>query len=594
LTRVSSRRRRRLLSLLAVCAAVSSCAAALPGAAGAAPTVGINAAGIPSGPALDEALATGAREVRMFLLWRDLEPAAKGRFAPGLVQAYADLVARLSAAGVRANFVFTTAPQWASGSANAHVPPRDPADYADALARFAALPGIAGHGIAYEIWNEQDADEWWAPKADPIAYAALLKAAAPALRAADPGAQVVLGPLTGADFPWLERLYAQGVQGSFDAVAAHLDTACLVTGPATFFRDAAGRISQYVFLGVREILATMRAHGDAGKGLRITEYGWSSTQPASGGGPSCERGSSTGLKPSGVTPAEQATLLAQGYHCLAQEPGIEAATWFTLRDAPTSESPLDELRHYGLLTTGGGHKPAWDAFRAIATSGDALSGLCGDFAGPSITVVTPKVGQRYAGSLLISASASDGGGPRRITFAADGKVLQNFGDGLANGKVVSLDWQGARGLSLGTHTITVSATDAQGNESRQDVQVRKVSPTELVAIGPAKFALKGVRCSARGRCTLTGRLLSPSGSPMPGKVQVQWQWRTKATKKAKARWKTLHKVTKPAGKPFAVRQQLRRSGSWRVRVRYLAPKPLKASSSPWGYFSAKAKAKKKR
>jgi hypothetical protein len=577
-------------AVLVVLAVVALCAA-VPGGASAAPTLGVNAAGVPAGGALDEALASGAREVRMFLLWRDLEAQGKGRLDPGLVAAYTDIVARLGAAGVRANFVFTTAPQWASGSANPHTPPRNPADYADALARFAALPGIAGKNIAYEIWNEEDSGEWWAPKADVAAYAALVKAAAPALRAADPSAEVVLGPLTGSDFPFLEALYAQGVQGSFDAAAVHLDTACLITGPATFFRDGDGRISQYVFLGVREVLATMRAHGDA-KPLRVTEYGWSSTQ-SGGGGPSCERGSSTGLKPSGVTPGDQATFLAQGYHCLAQEPGIEAATWFTLRDAPTAESPLDELRHYGLLTAGGGHKPAWDAFRTIATSGDTLSGLCGDFSGPSVTVVTPEVGQQYAGSLLISGSATDAGGPKRITFAADGKILQNFGDGLANGKVMSLDWQGAKGLALGVHTITISAVDAQGNESRQDVQVRKVTPTQLVAIGPARFTLKGVRCTKAGSCLLTGRLLSPSGSPMPGKVQIQWQWRTKATKKKKATWKTLHKVTKPAGKPFKVRQKLRRSGSWRVRVRYLAPKPLKASSSPWAYFTATVKSKKK-
>jgi Bacterial Ig domain len=579
--------RRRLLPLLLL---VAACAA-LPASASAAPTVGINAAGVPVGGQLDAALATGAREVRMFLLWRDLEPDAKGRMAPHLVTAYTDIVARLSAAGVRPNFVFTGSPQWASGSANPNVPPRDVGDYADALARFAALPGIAGHSIAYELWNEEDSDEWWAPKADPAGYAALVKAAAPALRAADPSAQVVLGPLTGSDFPWLEQLYANGIQGSFDAAAVHLDTACLVTGPATFFRDENKRISQYVFLGVREVLATMRAHGDD-KPLRVTEFGWTSTQAAGGGGPSCERGSSTGLKPSGVTPADQATFLAQGYHCLAQEPGIQTATWFTLDDAPTASSPLDELRHYGLLTAGGGHKPAWDAFRTIATAGDALSGQCGDFDGPAITVVTPKVGQSYAGALRISASATDAGGPKRVTFAADGKTIQNFGAGLANGKVVSLDWQGAKQLGIGTHTITVSATDTQGNEAKQDVQVRKVSATDLIAIGPAKFTLKGVKCSAAGVCSLAGGLKSPSGSPLPGKLQIQWQWRTKATKKKKAAWKTLHKVSKPAGKPFKVKQKLKRSGAWRVRVRYLAPKPLKASSSPWAYFSVKIKKKR--
>jgi hypothetical protein len=581
--------RRRLVVLLALTAVV---VVVLPAAgASAAPVIGVNAAGIPQGAALDEALATGAKEVRMFVLWRSLEPSAKGRVDQGLVNAYVGIVARLQAAGVRANFVFTTAPEWASGSADQNAPPRNPADYADALARFAATPGLAGHQIAYEIWNEEDADEWWAPKADPAAYAALVKAAGPALRAADPSAQVVLGPLTGNDFPFLEQLYGQGVQGSFDAAAVHLDTACLVTGPSTFFRDANGRVSQYVFLGVREVVATMKAHGDD-KPLRVTEYGWSSTQGPSGSGPSCERGAGTGTKPSGVTPADQATFLAQGYHCLAQTPEVEAATWFTLRDAPTSESPLDELRHYGLLGTDGGHKPAWDAFHTIAASGDTLSGPCGDFDGPSVTIQAPKLGQKYSGSLQITASARDAGGPKRITFAADGVKIRNFTEAVANDKQVGLDWQGAKKLSIGVHTITVSAVDAQGNESSETVQVRKVTQTELIAIGPAKYAIKPVKCGkSTGRCVLRGRLTSPSGSALPGKVQIQWQWRTKATKKKKAAWKTLHKVTKPASKPFTVRQKLKKSGRWRVRVRYLAPKPLKASSSKWTYFTVKIKKK---
>src|SRR4051794_28220641 len=103
-------------------------AAAMPTAsASAAPTLGINAAGIPVGAQLDEALATGAREVRMFLIWPSLEP-VKGRFTPNLVMAYTDIVARLSAAGVRANFVFTGSPPWASGSSDFNATPRNPAD----------------------------------------------------------------------------------------------------------------------------------------------------------------------------------------------------------------------------------------------------------------------------------------------------------------------------------------------------------------------------------------------------------------------------------------------------------------------------------
>lgn len=568
--------RRILLSILA--SPACALAADAPHAA-ATPVLGVNAAGVPVGGRLDAALGAGAKEVRMFVLWRDLEPQAKGRFEPGLVQAYTDIVARLAAAGVRPAFVFTAAPAWASGSTSTAAPPRDPADYASALSRFAALPGIAGHHIAYELWNEPDAAAWWAPP-DPARYAALVRAAAPALRAADPTAEVVLGPTTGSDHPWLEKLYDNGIAGAFDAAAVHLDTACLVDPPDRFFREG-GRISRYSFLGVREVLATLRAHGDD-KPVRVTEFGWSSTQLPGGGGPDCRRGRWAGQKPSGVTPEAQAAFLTQGYHCLATEPGVEAATWFTLYDAPSE--PVDELRHYGLLTAGGARKPAADAFAAIVAGGDRLTGPCGDFEGPSITIVAPQGGTAYADSLLITASARDATGPRRISFIADGRLIRNFTQNLANDRPVSIDWQGAKRLGLGPHRIEVVAVDAQGNETRQAVDVRKVMPRELLAAGPVRFALRPVRCRRSGVCTAGGSLGNPVSSSLPGKVDVVWQWRAGTG----GVWRTLHRWTEPAGRPFTFRQRLARTGTWRVGFRYRPPRPLRATMSPWTPFRVPA------
>jgi hypothetical protein len=502
-----------------------------------------------------------------------LEPQAKGHYDDYAIGVYAGIVQRLAAAGVRTQFVVVTSPSWASGSADSHAPPRDPRDYAGFLARFAATPGIAGHRVSYEIWNEEDAAEWWAPQPDPAAYARLFLTAAPALRAADPTAQVVLGPTTGNNYAFLEQLYANGIQGAFDAVAVHTDTACLVNGPATFLK-AGNRIAPFAFLGFKEMRATMLAHGDD-KPIRMTELGWSSSQPEKGDGPRCARGAFAGKKPSGVSPRVQATFLREAYHCLALDPAVESASWFTLRDATAAETSLDELRHYGLLTAGGARKPSWTAFHDLATKGDGLKGACGDFAGPRIAVHLPRTQQAYADSLRIVASATDRGGPRRISFFADGLKIRNFTRKLANGRPVGLTWRGARRLTLGPHVIKVVAVDAQGNQGEATVQVRHVTSAELVASGRTRVTLGRVHCGARRTCTVRGSATNATGAPLPGKVRVEWQWRRRT------RWVTLHGGLRNAGTPFTFSQRLRRAGTWRVRVRYVPPVAAPAAASPW-------------
>ena len=77
--------------------------------------------------------------------------------------------------------------------------------------------------------------------------------------------------------------------------------------------------------------------------------------------------------------------------------------------------------------------------------------------------------------LTISAVASDASSVARMTFQADGNEIRNFtGADVASGKVVKLEWQGAKKLSFGPHTITVIALDPQGNTVTKSVQVTRV------------------------------------------------------------------------------------------------------------------------
>ena len=500
---------------------------AAPANAPAAPVLGVNVSGIPTEAQISEAIATGAKDVRMFVLWRDMEPRQKGTLDTYAIGVYGGIVKRLAGAGIHTTFVVTQSPQWASGSTNPNMPPRSLPDFGDFVGRFAGSADLKGHGVAYEIWNEMDVSQWWGPAPDPAAYVSLFKGAVTAIKAADPSAFVLLGPTTGNNYGWLQQLYDNGIKGTFDAAAVHTDTGCLVAGPSFVYREG-GRIGRFSFLGYREMRKTMLDNGDD-KPIWMSEFGWSSTQSDTAH-PMCERGASAGQKASGVTAAEQATYLTQAHHCVAADPYVTVMDWFTARDATAAEtSNFDELQHYGLLSSGGARKPSWAAFNEIATKGDPLTAPCGDFGGPEIKILTPQVGESYSDTLLIRAQANDPGGIGRISFYADGKLIRNFT--AENNKPVEIDWQGAKELSLGAHKIGVAALDKQGNQSDASVDVRKVSPGSLLAVGPAVYSGFGgkgaagarVRCR-RGRvCTVRGRLRTPAGKPLPGKVEVRWQ-----------------------------------------------------------------------
>ena len=261
----------------------------------------------------------------------------------------------------------------------------DPTDFANFAAGFAAQMKSAGGAAAYEVWNEEDETDFWGAAVDAAHYAEILKAAYPRIKAVDPSAKVLLGPLTGNNYNFLGQIYAAGAGSSFDAAAVHTDTACLVDPPSSFYRDG-GNVARFTFLGFRTVHDVMVANGDGAKPIWMTELGWTTTTTT------CARGMWAGQKPSGVSEAAQAANLKEAYHCLAAYPYIEAAMWFTLKD---SSGNGDELDHYGLQRLDGSHKPAWDAFQTVAARGDQLTGPCGDFDAPSLTIGAPATSERY-------------------------------------------------------------------------------------------------------------------------------------------------------------------------------------------------------
>jgi hypothetical protein len=570
----------RLLPLLAL-----ALAALLAPTAAHAATPGVNIAGAPTQDRVDEALATGAKQVRIFALWSDFEPFGPADFpAPSdpnqqyFLATFDAAIARINAAGAKPVLVVVGTPGWANGGAGPWVPPTDLRDYASFFGELTARYGT--QVAAYEVWNEEDENVFWQPGPDAARYAAMLKSAYAAGKAGNANANILLGPLTGNDYPFLEQLYANGVKGSFDGVSVHTDTACLDRGPDSFYREN-GRLARFTFLGYREVRASMLAQGDD-KPIWMSELGWTSTGGAAN---SCSRGTFANQKPDGVSEADQAKFLTQAYGCLAQDPYVVAADWFTLRD--TSGLSPNELDHYGLLRVNGDRKPSYAAFAQIARTDGGSPGPCGDFAPPSLSVSSPVEGQQFVGKLDLRASAKDSGvGVARITFGYDGgQKIRNFTDRLTNGASVGLTpWQGSGKLALGPHTIEVTALDQNGNTATRTIHVVKVAAGALAARLTPRFKLQSkVKCKRR-TCTYKGRLLrGSSANPSPGgKVAVEWQWRNKQHK-----WRKLVGGLKPANKAFTFKAKLKKAGKWRVRVVYKGQAPWKKATSKYRTFTVK-------
>src|SRR5579871_3905349 len=208
----------------------------------------------------------------------------------------------------------------------------------------------------------------------------------------------------------------------------------------------------------------MVAAGDAAKPIYMTELGWSST------GAECETGHWAGQKLAGVSPQQQATYLLQAYHCLAQPQYsyVKAAMWFELFDEGSDTAPLD---NFGLLDHGYAPKPAFAAFEQESLHGDQLSGPCGDFTPPRITILHPTSGEVSNGPLHIAVQASDpSAGVAEITIrlskTARFHLFPHHHATTFSGQVT---WLGAKSLPPGPHRIRVVATDKYGNSARATV-----------------------------------------------------------------------------------------------------------------------------
>jgi hypothetical protein len=167
-------------------------------------------------PQLDMIAAGGFRLIRMDLVWSRVEK-EKGvyDFSGTGYDALSDGCSRR---GIQPLYILDYGNRLyeQSGSVSSEEARAGYAAFAEAAARR-----YSGRGFIYEIWNEPNVKQYWHEEPDPEDYVAMLKAAAPRIRAADPSAAIVAPALSTMDMKWLEGTFKRGLLDDVDGVTVH-------------------------------------------------------------------------------------------------------------------------------------------------------------------------------------------------------------------------------------------------------------------------------------------------------------------------------------------------------------------------------------
>jgi hypothetical protein len=495
---------------------------------------------------------SGAKTVRSFATWSQLRGATRALEMGKYIQ----FVSKANARGMKVILTVT-------GDRNSMA---TPSAYAAVVADLATQ--LRGKDVAYEVWNEEDDTTFWANGPQPAAYTALLKAAYPAIKAADPAAVVLVGGLVANDYQFVSDLYANGAKGSFDGVAVHTDTACLTTDPSEYYREPNGNIGRYSFTGYREVRGVMLANGDD-KPVWMTELGWSSTAAI------CSRGDRAGTKAGGVTQAQQADFLTKAYQCVAGDAYVQQAAWFNLHDLSTG-SP-DDSQNLGLITTSFVRKPAFTAFQRAATAAPIDCGGVKDTGVPVVRLLAPTDGQQYLTSLPISVQATDDQGVNDIDLLVDGKEVPLKTVKSGTGASVKFEWGGAKNLSYGPHTVVALAHDEAKNEGKAVARVTHVGGGAYPFSVPTKYTLK-VGKVRHGKVKVKGKIV-PQGNLSRlahGRAYVTFsRFNTKTN-----RWKKVSRFSRDAKHLFTLRYTFKKHGVWRVTGNFKPKKGFKKATAP--------------
>ncbi len=233
------------------------------------------------------------------------------------------VVEKAEAAGIRILGLLHGAPEWAEPIHLHHEPWLR--FVRSTVARY--RDGVS----AWQIWNEPNIEKFWKDP-DPDHYAALLRETHRVIEEEVPGATVVFGATSQADWPFIERVL-QLAPDSFDVMAVH---------PYGYDNPRVPEV--YIPGTLAELRSLMSRHGSGNRPVWFTEWGWPTHEGRRG-----------------VTEREQAEFIVRA-HLMAFAAGLERGFWYELQATERKSDHNED--HFGILHRDLSAKPA---FNALAT-----------------------------------------------------------------------------------------------------------------------------------------------------------------------------------------------------------------------------------
>lgn len=213
-------------------------------------------------------------------------------------------------------------------------------------------------GSLIEIWNEWDKNPDNQTGGTVNGYADLVRATAPAIRDALPGATILIGGAADdqgdLEFRWTRALLRRPEAGLADGVSVHVYNHCSASRRNRAAADMIGRLDR--------LRADMVSIGKADMQIYVSEFGW----PTDGG--TCH-----------ISQADAAAALAQFTLLADSRPWIAGIWYYELKDSGTD--PADIESHFGLYDNNLSPKPgacAAASVNRLVRSGAVLRTYEGD------------------------------------------------------------------------------------------------------------------------------------------------------------------------------------------------------------------------